>query len=241
MHLADPKLPPLFAGHAVSAPLRPLDHACRAAAAGTLSAGDFVWARATDHMACALVLEPDVSLATACQMSALAHIAVAETLGHLCPPQVAVQFRWPSTILVNGGACGSISLAAPQTAPDAPPAWLAVAIDLTITRPLSSSEPGDHPGETSLADEGAMLTSTALLEALAPRLLAWLHTWQQDGFRPIHDEWLFRAEGRDTDVSRDGKPGRVIGLDESGGLLFRPANARHANLHPMLPHVQEHA
>ena len=238
MHLVDPKLPPRFTGHVVSAPLRAFDHACRQAAAGTLGAGDFVWARVTDRMSCALVLEPDVSLATACQMSALAHVAVAETLGHLCPPQVAVQCRWPSTILVNGGVCGTVTLAAPPTAATAPPTWLVVAIDLTILRARVGDEAGDRPDETSLADEGATLSATRLLEALSTRLLAWLHTWQEDGFRPIHAEWLFRAEGRDADVARGGVSGRVTGLDETGGLLFKPTGAKCPLAYPMLPHVR---
>ena len=238
MHLADPKFPPLFTGRAVSAPQSALEHASSAAAAGMLGAGDLVWARATDRVSCALVLEPDVSLATACQMSALAQVAVAETLGHLCPPQVAVQFRWPATILVNGAACGSVVMAAPVTAPDALPPWLVVAVDLSITRAPSRCEPGDRPGETSLADEGAMLTRTELIEALATRLLAWLHTWQEDGFRPIHDEWLLRAEGREADIVCDGVAGRVLGLDDHGGLLFKSAEAQHPTAHAMLPHVQ---
>lgn len=238
---ADPKLPPLFTGHAVIAPVRPLDDAGRGAAAGAYGAGDFVWARATEHMRCALVLEPDVSLAIACQMSALAHVAVAETLGHLCPPQIAVQCRWPATILVNGAACGSVVLAVPPTAPDALPPWLVVAIDLTLTPSRADTEPGFRPNETSLADEGAEIACTDLIEALATRLLAWLHTWQEAGFRPIHDDWLFRAEGRDADVVRDGVLGRVLGLDETGSLLFRPTGARHAVVHPMLPHVRSSA
>ncbi len=237
MHLPDPKLPPLFTGHAVSAPLRPLAEACLGAGAGTFGAGDLVWARATDQMALALVLEPEVPLAEACQMLALAHTATSEALGHLGPPQMAIQSRWPGVILVNGAACGLITLAAPTRDGSRVPDWLVVGIELAIS-PKQRGEPGERPNETSLRGERAFVTRTELIEALATRLLAWLHAWQTDGFRPIHDHWLFRAEGHLADVDIDGARGRVLGLDDTGSMLLKPADGSAARVFSVLPHVQ---
>ncbi len=248
MQLPDPKFPPLFTGHAVAADAQPFAEACRGARTGIYGAGDIMWARATDRAAIALVLEPDVALATACQMNALAHVAIAETLGHLCPPKVAVMSRWPGGVLVNGAACGTVRLAAPTTQADAVPTWLVVAVDLVMSVERLD-EPGERPGETSLEEEGGLagdggpVTSTDFIEALATRLLAWLHTWQTDGFRPIHDHWLFRAEGRDEDISVDGVTGRVLGLDDTGCLLLKPrdlkpSDAGSVRVFSMLPHVQ---
>jgi BirA family transcriptional regulator, biotin operon repressor / biotin---[acetyl-CoA-carboxylase] ligase len=236
MHLPAPKFPPLFTGYAVSAPLRPLAEACRGAADGTYGAGDIVWARATDRMALALVLEPDVALAAACQMHALAHVAVAETLGHLCPPQMAVMSRWPDVILVNGAACGTIRLAASIADPSDVPRWMVIAIDLIITAD-SRREPGERPGETSLTEEGGTVTRTDLIEALATRLLAWLHTWETDGFRAIHDQWLLRAEGQQGDITVDYVRGRVVGLDDAGQLLLKSDDGGPLRAFPYLPHV----
>jgi BirA family transcriptional regulator, biotin operon repressor / biotin---[acetyl-CoA-carboxylase] ligase len=237
MHLPDPKLPPLFTGHPVSAPMRPLAEACRGAQVGRYGAGDLIWARTADQMSLALVLEPDVPLATACQMNALAHVAVAETLGHLCPPQMAIEARWPGVILINGAVCGAITLAVPTLVASAVPAWLAIGIELVIDADRLH-EPGERPNATSLIEEGGAVTRTDLIEALATRLLAWLDTWQTDGFRPIHDQWLFRAEGREADVVVDGIRGRVLGLDDAGNLLLKPSDGRAVGAAPMLPHVQ---
>jgi BirA family transcriptional regulator, biotin operon repressor / biotin---[acetyl-CoA-carboxylase] ligase len=237
MHLPAPKFPPLFTGHAVHAPLQPLTEACRGASAGTYGAGDIVWGRATERMALALVLEPDVPLATAYQMSALAHVAVAETLGHLCPPQIPVMSRWPDTVLVNSGACGTVTLAAPSTDATAIPAWLVVGIELTIA-PNTRVEPGERPHETSLDEEGSSVTRTDLIEALSTRLLAWLHTWQTDGFRPIHDQWLFRTQGREADIVIEGVQGRVLGLDDNGNLVLKPSDGGPVRLLPFAPHVR---
>jgi BirA family transcriptional regulator, biotin operon repressor / biotin---[acetyl-CoA-carboxylase] ligase len=240
MNLPEPKLPPMFTGYAVNAPLRPLAEACRGAQAGTYGAGDLIWARALDQMSLALVLEPDVPLAAACQMNALAHVAIAETLGHLCPPRVAILSRWPGTVLTNGAACGAVMLAASTSDLAEIPRWLVIGIDLTI-RADRRVEPGERPDETSLGEEGTDVTRTDLVEALATRLLAWLHTWQTEGFRHIHDPWLFRAEGREEVVRVDGTSGRVIGLDDAGNLLLKPSDGGPIAAFALLPHVQVHA
>jgi BirA family transcriptional regulator, biotin operon repressor / biotin---[acetyl-CoA-carboxylase] ligase len=225
--LTDPQLPPMFTGHPIKAPDRVLASACSGATLGTLGAGDFVWARNTTQVECALVLEPEVGLGRALQMAVVMEVALAEALGSVCPPQVAVEFRWPGLILVNGGVAGAIQLAAPRTDDtmldfDQIPAWLVIAMSLDLKHPDRRGEPGDRADRTSLFEEGAGdVDRNALLEALAPRLLAWIHTWQEDGFRPIHEQWLFRAEGRASAVNIDGINGRIIGRDESVGLVFK--------------------
>ena len=226
MHLRDPVFPPLFTGHAVKSPAQPFDEAIRLARAGTLGAGDLVWSRNTSRADLALILEPEVALNRAQQMAPLALVAVAETIGFLAPPQVAVEFRWPGTVVVNGAVAGVVRLAAAHTPADAPPAWLVIGVTIELSPNDRDGEPGDHPERTTLSQEGAPeLTRTDVIEALATRLLAWLNTWSEDGFRPIHDQWLLRAEGRDRDVTIDGRAGRVLGLDEDASLIVKPADA----------------
>ena len=106
--LNDPHLPPMFSGHSVKAPDRAFAVACAGAANGKFGAADFIWARNHATAECALVLEPDVDFARALQMAPLMEVALAEALGSVCPPQVAVEFRWPGFILVNGGLAGRV-------------------------------------------------------------------------------------------------------------------------------------
>ena len=237
MQPADPHFPPLLTGHAVAASLQPLSEACNGVRSAMLGAGDVLWARRADRMEFALVLEPDVSAATALQMAPLALVAVAETLGALAPPQVAVEFRWPSLILVNGGVAGAVELALADTAADERPAWLVVGISLALEADARDGAPGRHPDRTTLDQEGGGdITSAAMLEALAPRLLAWLDTWSHGGFRPIHDEWFSRIEGRTDAILADGVRGRVLGLDESAGLILKPQDGP-AQVVPYRRHV----
>jgi biotin-(acetyl-CoA carboxylase) ligase len=236
MHLPEPKFPPLLTGHAVKG-ARPLDVACRGAAEKTLGAGDLVWSRNTQRVECALVLEPEVSREISCQMAIVGAVAVMETLGALAPPQVAVELRWPGAVLLNGGRVGSVTLAAPRCAANAVPDWLALAVTLAL-RADNGREPGETRDATTLGEEGlADATRTDVLESLAPRLLAWVHTWSEDGFRPIHDQWLFRAFGRDQEITIGGVSGRVVGLDEAAGVMLRGGDGRISAL-PYLPHLE---
>jgi len=69
------------------------------------------------------------------------------------------------------------------------------------------------------------LEPAQILQSLAAHFLTRLHTWQEDGFRPVHDEWLFRAEGREAPVTvaygAERLEGQVLGLDESANLLLK--------------------
>lgn len=222
MHLDDPTFPPVMSGHAVKAPLTAFAEACRCAQAGSLGAADVVWSRNTARADMALILEPEVGRGRALQMMPLAAVAIAETVGFLAPPQVAVEFLWPNSILLNGARAGEIKLALADGPADAPPAWLVIGVTLDLVQTSRDGEPGARPHQTVLAEEGAAeITRTDVISALAPRLLAWLHTWGEDGFRPIHDQWLFRAFGREQDIRVEGHEGRVLGLDEDANLLLR--------------------
>ena len=250
MHLPDPVFPPLLAGHPVKAPQRPFEYACRQAGRGTVGAGDLVWSRDTSRAACAIILEPDVALPVALQMNALAQVAVADCLGALLPPAVAVHHRWPGTILVNGAAAGEVRLATPATPAGGVPEWMVIGMSLRLIHDHRDKEPGELPGETSLAEEGGGdLTRTDILQSFAAHFLTWLNTWQDDGFRPIHESWMARAEGDGTSPMLVEKNGaqqavHVLGLDEEGGLIIRadqgPARALPLTDAVMVVQAREH-
>jgi len=223
MHLEDPHFPPLLKGHAVKAPTVPLAHACRLAQARELGAGDIVWSRGTARVALAIVLEPEVALERALQMAPLLMVAFGDCLGSLCPPKVAVQYRWPKDILLNGTVAGEVILAAPRVPRSEVPDWLVVGAGLEIEAPRGERQDWSR---TTLAEEaGPDITRTDILESLPAHFLTRLNAWQEDGFRAVHDQWLFRTEGREKAVTivHGGETieGQVLGLDESANLLLR--------------------
>lgn len=223
MHIPDPVFPPLLGGHAVRAPQRPFEHACREAGRGTLGAGDLVWSRSTSRAECAIVLEPEVPLATALQMNALAQVALADSLGALLPPAVGVLHRWPGTILVNAASAGEVRLASPSATMDAIPDWLVVGVSLRLVHDVKDKEPGELPSQTALSEEGGGdITRTDLLQSFAAHFLTWLNTWQDEGFRPVHESWMARAEApMQIERGQSRRSVEVLGLDEEGGLIVR--------------------
>lgn len=229
----DPKFPPLLTGHAVKAPITAFDEACRRAELGELGAGDLVWSRHTGRAELALILEPEVPGSTALQMVPLAFVAVADALGQLMPPQTAVENRWPGTIVINGGAAGTIRAALSDSPGLEPPRWLVIGVTITLRSDPRGPEPGDRERETALAEEGGGdITRSDLVEAIGKHLLVWINTWSEDGFRPVAEQWLFRAENRE---GGSGRP-RLLGLDEEGGLITRVGNEA-ARVQSVMPHI----
>lgn len=227
MHLPDPVFPPLLTGHDVKGATRPFDEACSDAAAGKLGAGDVVWSRNTSRLDMAIILEPEVPLSRAVEMMPLAMVAIGDCLGALTPPQVGVMFRWPDTIAMNGGTAGKVRGAwGGSPDPSDVPDWLVVCAELRHMREPNELEPGDTPDVTWISEEGGdELTRTDLIESSSRHFMSWLNTWQDEGFRSVHENWMFRAEGRDEQITvssgEDELTGLFSGLDESGNLLLK--------------------
>jgi BirA family biotin operon repressor/biotin-[acetyl-CoA-carboxylase] ligase len=197
MRETGPELPPLLAGRDVSETAEPFEEACSLAPAGEASAGDFFWSRSEKRAACAITLEPDVPLARCLQMAPVLQAAVIDCLASLLPPRIPVALRWPDAILVNNAVAGRTRLAVPAVRMAHVPDWLVVGFHVQLVFD-ASHEPGLTPGETALSEEGgADLSRDAVLKSFASHFLAWLNTWQSDGFRPVQEHWLHLAEGWD--------------------------------------------
>lgn len=227
MHLPEPTFPPLLTGHAISRPARPFAEAVAGARTQKFGAGDVVWSRNVSRFDCAIVLEPEVRRERALEMLYVAMVAFGDGVGALAPPEVAVTYRWPQSILVNGALVGDMPIAvAAETGADGAPAWLVVGADIALSDDSRKHEPGHEPGTTTLLEEGCdEITRTSLLESFCRHFLTWVHTWEQDGFAPAHQVWLGRAHDREQEITIDsaGKTvrGRFVGLDECGNLLMR--------------------
>lgn len=226
--LAAPLLPPLITGHPVAASEDAVAAALAAVKAQTAGAGDLYWSEAVNRLDLALVLEPEVPAGRALQVHIAVMVALGDALGALGPPEAAVHYRWPSTVLINGAEAGWVHTALSGALNDEDvPAYMVTSVMLNI-HPAVTGEPGLTPGTTSLWDEGFSDSDrTRLIESLARHILTWIDTWETDGFGPVHEMWCGRAEGRDTDAP--GKGG-FVGLDEDGNLLVREKDATAARL-----------
>ena len=178
-------------------------------------AGTLTWVGALRRAEAAVVLEPELPLGAARLALHAAANALADALAALGPPQAVVGLRWPDRLLLNGGACGRLRLAAPPgAADDAVPDWLVVGMELRLAFP-EGHEPGLLPGETALAEEGfePEVDGPALTAAWARHLMAQFDAWQSRGAAPVAEPFLARLE--ETPAMR----GARRGIDPTSGTL----------------------
>lgn len=227
MHTGDalPPLPSLFApvllregGDALA---RAVELAPENGPGEMRGAGTLVWVRALNRAEAAVVLEPDRPLGQACLAYLVAANALADALSAIAPPELPVTWRWPGTLCVNGGKVGGMRLALPEDAvADAIPDWMVVGFELRLAWPESVIT-GEHPGETSLLEEGFdEITPAGLTEAWARHLMANMDEWQARGTRRVAEKYLARLEdfAAETGVKRgiDPNTGALV-LDREGG------------------------
>ena len=217
-----PSFPPLLRERPVLMPDDPLDAACQSASAGDAAAGDAFWSCSANTISLAFVLEPEVERPRVQEMLFVLMVAAADSLGSICPPELAITWDWPNAVYGNRARLGTASLVLSEAEnASGQPDWAVAALDIRL-RPSDEREPGLTPDVTTLWDEGAVgLEVVPALEALSRHFLVWINRWESDGFKPVHEAWLFRCDGYRKDVS-DGQNviGRFSGLDEIGNLIL---------------------
>ena len=66
--------------------------------------------------------------------------------------------------------------------------------------------------------------------AISRHFLSWLNTWQDEGFKPVHQAWIERIVDKiSVNDACDNIDGNWVGLDESGLGLFK-SNKKHFSL-----------
>ena len=230
MHLADPVFPPLLSGFDVRAPARPFTEALAGAQAGRYGAGDVVWARNTRIVDVAVILEPDVERSRTYEILCAGAVAVSDALGAIAPPEVAITWNWPHILMANKARVGQLRFElSAEDGPDGAPLWLVLGLELAVNPNPDGPEPGLYVGTTTLFDEGCIeLDRTRIIEAWARHFLTWLNTWGDDGFKPVHEAYLFRANGYREEIRMTigdrNLTGTFVGLDDHGHMLLKTAD-----------------
>ncbi|MEL6520086.1 MAG: biotin/lipoate--protein ligase family protein [Pseudomonadota bacterium] len=195
----DLSLPPLFTGQPVPNGTDPFEQACSEAA----DPGSLYWSGDAATARAAVVLEPEAAMPEAMCGVIAAELGLAEALGALGPPELAVQFRWPDGLVVNGARCGAIRAAQRG--------------DLLITGirvallPVSDAAPGTTPDATVLSEEGAPdIDALPLIEAWARHMLTWINRYVGDGPGPLVTAWAGLCVAD-----------QMMGLDPLGGLIVQ--------------------
>jgi BirA family transcriptional regulator, biotin operon repressor / biotin---[acetyl-CoA-carboxylase] ligase len=218
-----PVFPPLLRPFALTPDLDPFERGITLAGEGA-EPGTLLWSSGQDTCRGAVVLAPEQPLEPSLPIVLIAMLGLAEGLGALIPPMVAVTFGWPDRIEVNGAAVGGVRFAAATTeTPEAVPDWLVIGISIAVRGPWVEDLGQGQLRRTTLAAEGCgdILTSD-LLEAFARHLLSWINRWQEEGVKPVRQAWLTRATGLGKRVEirleDQVRAGTFEGLTDTGAL-----------------------
>jgi len=217
-------LPPLFTAVRLRESGDAFAHAC--AIAPQAGAGTFVHVGRYDLLEFAVVLEPEEPLVSARRAFFAGMAALADAIAAHCPPEKAVEFLWPDTILYDGALIGGCRLGWPEgAAEDAEPDWLVFGGQLIAAR-LMDVEAGLAPDSTSLEEEG-FAEPQALMESFARHLMLHVDAWANRGFRKVADPYLARL--------RREAAGERRGIDGNGDLLVHRTGVVGAERRALLP------
>ncbi len=235
---SEPRLPPGFRLVALDEVDSTNDEAKRLVEQGA-EEGTLVWARAQlrgrgrrgrdwvsppGNLYCSLVLRPDCPPFEAAQLSFVAALAVSGALSALVPPLSEIVYKWPNDVLLNNRKVAGVLLESSTTAPDRLD-WLVLGVGVNVT---SAPEETDYPA-TSLHAEGCgAVTAAEVLEAFCRHIHAQVDRWRDDGFAPVREAWLDRANGIGEEVTvnlgAETFTGDFIDLDETGALVVALPN-----------------
>jgi BirA family transcriptional regulator, biotin operon repressor / biotin---[acetyl-CoA-carboxylase] ligase len=232
-----PVFPPLLRPVALTPDLDPFERGIELAGEGA-EPGTLLWSIGQDTCQGAVVLAPEQPLEPSLPIVLIAMLGLAEGLGALIPPMVAVTFGWPDRIEVNGAVVGGVRFAAAATeTSDAVPDWLVIGISIAMRGPWTAADRPGGPQRTTLAEEGCGdLPTSDLLAAFARHFLGWINRWQDDGVKPVQQAWLTRATGlgKRVEIGLDDqvRAGTFEGISETGAMrLVKDGVAQTIALH----------
>jgi len=159
------------------------------------------------------------TMAETAQLSFVAALALGDTLAEIAP-HVAVRFKWPNDLLVNGAKLSGILL-------ETHDAFVILGMGVNV----AWAPPADRTSypATSLHAEGARLSPEELVARLCHHLYTCVELWRRSGFDPIRKGWLDKAQGVGQKVvarlqSGVDLSGRFVDLDADGALVLELAD-----------------
>ncbi|MFC3676645.1 biotin--[acetyl-CoA-carboxylase] ligase [Ferrovibrio xuzhouensis] len=193
------------------------------------------WVSPEGNLFLSVLLRPKATPAEAARLSFLTAVALAEAV-ELADPALRskITCKWPNDVLLDGAKLAGILLES-RTAQVAPGSagggldWVIVGIGVNLAH-----FPPDTPyAATALAAHGVTAAPEDFAGWLLARLGYWYGRWQGEGFAPVREAWLGRAQGIGQAVVvrlPDGDlQGRFVALDETGALLLElPDGSRQA-------------
>ncbi|MBL8922649.1 MAG: biotin--[acetyl-CoA-carboxylase] ligase [Myxococcaceae bacterium] len=173
------------------------------------------------NLSMSVILKPEIAPTRAPELTLVAAVALAETLGEAGAPAL---IKWPNDVQLEGRKVAGILTELSADTERVHFVVLGIGVNLNTAA-------ADFPDDlrelaTSVAImRGQPVPRALFTAALLTRLEAWLDTWQQNGFGPVRDRWkaLSSILGAEVLVRSDSKELRGVAedIDDSGALLLR--------------------
>jgi BirA family transcriptional regulator, biotin operon repressor / biotin---[acetyl-CoA-carboxylase] ligase len=174
------------------------------------------WQSPLGNLYASLLIRPGTPVGDWAQLSFAAALAASDMVAAFAPA-AAVTVKWPNDVLAEGRKIAGLLL---EAAGDA----LVIGIGVNLC-----AHPEKTPyGAVSLIALGQTppTPQDALLE-LAAAFEKWQGLWRQDGFAPLREAWLARAQGLGGRIlvrlPKKELSGRFEGIDDGGALLLKLA------------------
>lgn len=178
-------------------------------------AGTLVYAEGGGLLSFAVVMEPEEPLSKARMAFFAAMAALADALAAHCPPERAVRFDYPDTILYDKARLGGTRFAVAEgCAEDQVPDWLVFGAELISSR-AHIVDPGRFPETTSLWEE-EFEDWTAIIESFASYLMLHFDRWQHQGLAAVAERYLMRIDPPMLSGSRTLEDGDLVERRASG-------------------------
>ncbi len=140
------------------------------------------------------------------------------------------KIKWPNDILVEGNKVSGLLLESGGSDGDM---WIAIGIGINL---VNAPELVDKK-TASLADYGFLKDKQAIsvLNELIDRFGHWRKIYMEQGFDPIRQKWLERAQGIGEEVkaviAEKTVCGFLLGIDKAGALAIKTANNEIVKIH----------
>jgi BirA family biotin operon repressor/biotin-[acetyl-CoA-carboxylase] ligase len=146
------------------------------------------WRQQEGDVAATFLFRPSAEPDALPQLSFVAALAVFDAIRRAAP-KAPLALKWPNDVLADGGKIAGILL----ELVGGPPARVALGVGVNVVTAPSGL---DYPTARLLDFSDAPPDPRAFVETLDEAFDAWRRSWEKEGFAPIREAWLARAEGR---------------------------------------------
>lgn len=171
------------------------------------------WVSPRGNLHCSILLQPRPKADEAPQLAFVAAVALHDSLTSLLP-QARFRCKWPNDLLCDGRKVAGMLLE--SAAP-----WVILGVGVNV---VEAPAPALYPA-ACLRQLGSGAEDFDVLAAFCDSLGAWHGRWMTEGFAPVRQAWLDRAQGVGEAVTvrladHSEQQGRFAGLDAAGALLL---------------------